>query len=533
MSCAPLASADPTSVGEYTLLGRLGAGGMGTVYLGRDRAGAMVAVKLVHEHLAADPQFVERLVAEAAAARRVAGFCTARVVHAQVHGPRPFLVTEYVDGPTLESVLSGGGPLPASQVEALAVGVAAALTAIHAAGVVHRDLKPSNVMLSTFGLKVIDFGVAKALDGSRRTEAGLVFGTPGWMAPEHLSGAVTAASDVFVWGLLVARAGTAWRPAPNPLPVLPTPAELAVLPPSLAAAVSAALHQDPARRPSARDLLLRLCGSTQPTAVRTATAVLSRPWDPSYTAVPPPRQPPPSRQPTPRQPTARQPRPSQQRSPLPLPLPLPLQRPRPPQQLPARQPQARQAPAQQPRPPSQLRPPLPQQRPPHAVVAPRRRRWYRRKRVLLLLAVLVALLLNESAERNPAADLPPLTARDGILEFTVTGVECGTSPVGTPGLARRPQGQLCQVRLRVRNFGSDVRRVHVGSQKLYDGTGRQFRADDGAWVYLPESVPFFREEVNPGNQVSATLVFDIAAGAEAARLEVHDSPLSGGASITL
>lgn len=279
----PLAPADPTSVGRYVLLGRLGAGGMGTVYLGRDGAGGMVAVKLLHERLAQDPEFLARFAAEATAASRVAGFCTAQVIEAVTRRQQPYLVTEFVDGPSLQQVLACEATLSGSHVEALAVGVAAALTAIHAAGVVHRDLKPSNVMLSGFGPKVIDFGVARALDATaNHTAPSMVVGTLGWMAPEQVQGMVTAASDVFVWGLLVARAGTRWRPTADLRITPPSADDLAALPTNLAKVVTAALHPDPRHRPAAQELLLRLCGSADLGPVRTATAVLSRPWAAPY-----------------------------------------------------------------------------------------------------------------------------------------------------------------------------------------------------------------------------------------------------------
>jgi eukaryotic-like serine/threonine-protein kinase len=475
VSCTPLTRVDPTSVGRYALLGRLGAGGMGTVYLGRDSTGSTVAVKLLHKRLARDPEFLARFAAEAAAARRVAGFCTARVIEADVRGRRPYLVTEYVDGPSLHDVLISGGPLPGSHVEALAVGVAAALTAIHAAGVIHRDLKPSNVMLSGFGPKVIDFGVARALDATAGpTESGVVVGSPGWMAPEQLHGMATAASDVYVWGLLVARAGTRWRPEAELRVTRPASSDLAMLPANLATLVTAALHPDPRHRPSARELLLRLCGSTDPEPVRTATAVLTRPGNPPYSSI-------------------------------------------------ASSPAARRRGGGRASAPASGR------------RTRRPRRWFLRKRVLLLAAVTTVVVIS-SANRPPEQpqNLPPLTARDGLLEFVVMGMECGKPSLGEPGLQqRRAQGQLCTVRLRVRNFGDEARRVHVGSQRLHDGTGRVFSADDAAWVYLPEAAPFLQQEINPGNEVTATLVYDIAPDAVPKLLEVHDSPLSGGASITL
>jgi len=144
------------------------------------------------------------------------------------------------------------------------------------------------------------------------------------------------------------------------------------------------------------------------------------------------------------------------------------------------------------------------------------------------------LFLNNAADQpDTGPDLPPRTARDGILEFAVTSLECGQQSLGGPGLERQARGQLCEVEVHVRNFGSDTRKVNVGSQKLYDSTGRAFSADGGAWLYLPASAAFFREEINPGNELTATLVYDIAADAVPARLVVHDSPFSGGATITL
>ena len=163
----------------------------------------------------------------------------------------------------------------------------------------------------------------------------------------------------------------------------------------------------------------------------------------------------------------------------------------------------------------------------------RRRRWYRRKRVLIPAALLAVIAALSNADERPGDALPPLTARDGILEFTVTGVSCGNDSLGTGPVARQAQGQLCTVALRVRNFGGDTRKVNVGSQKLHDRAGRRFSADTGAWVYLPASVPFFQQDINPGNEVNATLVYDIAEDAVPAKLEVHDSPLSGGTTIKL
>ena len=211
----PLEPGDPRTIGRYGLTGRLGTGGMGTVYLGRALAGGPpVAVKVVHAELAADPEFRARFADEVAAARRVAPFCTARVLDADPAARAPYLVTEFVDGVPLSVAVSDGGPLDESTLHGVALGVAAALSAVHAAGVVHRDLKPANVLLSLSGPRVIDFGIARALDVARRhTQAGMLVGTPGWMAPEQFrGGTVGPAADVFSWGSLVAYAATGHNP---------------------------------------------------------------------------------------------------------------------------------------------------------------------------------------------------------------------------------------------------------------------------------------------------------------------------------
>src|SRR6266498_2265115 len=193
----PAVAGDPAAIGPYRVLGRLGAGGMGTVYLAQSPAGARVAIKIIRPELAGDAAFLDRFRREVAAARRVAGFCTARVLDANLDGSAPYLVTEYVDGVRLDLVVERDGPLAASNLEGLAVGVAAALAGIHAAEVVHRDLKPGNVLLSYFGPRVIDFGIARALDDASTaiTRVGTVMGTPAWMAPEQFGNApVTTAA---------------------------------------------------------------------------------------------------------------------------------------------------------------------------------------------------------------------------------------------------------------------------------------------------------------------------------------------------
>ncbi|MFC4070057.1 WD40 repeat domain-containing serine/threonine protein kinase [Actinoplanes subglobosus] len=262
----PLRAGDPTSLGRYELLGRLGAGGMGTVFLGTDPDGVRVAVKVIRPEWSADPAFRARFRSEVRRARQVPPFCTAAVLDADTDHEPPYLVVEYVDGPSLAAVVRERGPLPASEVYALAVGVATALLAIHGAGVVHRDLKPANVLLAVGLPKVIDFGIARGVElTAELTAPDQVMGTVGYVAPESLdvSGAdrTGPAADVFAWGVLVAYAATGKTPFAGESAmatigrILTQPPDLSGLPAALRTLVGAALMKDPARRPAARELL--------------------------------------------------------------------------------------------------------------------------------------------------------------------------------------------------------------------------------------------------------------------------------------
>jgi hypothetical protein len=276
---------------------------MGTVFLGRGGDGELVAVKVLRPELAADPSFLRMFRHEVAAARRVVGFCTARVLDAELSGALPYLVTEYVEGVRLDRAIAARGRLPATDLAGLAVGMAAALTAIHGAGVVHRDLKPSNVLLSYFGPKVIDFGIARALDASAASTAtGKLMGSPGWMAPEQFAQRpVTAAVDIFVWGSLVAFAGTGRRPFGQGTVVelvyriRHEPPDLEGLEGPLRAPVEACMDKDPEHRPTARTLLLELLGDhADPDPQAAATELLQRSWSPPPAAAPLPSPPPPA-----------------------------------------------------------------------------------------------------------------------------------------------------------------------------------------------------------------------------------------------
>jgi Protein kinase domain len=272
---------------------------MGTVFLGRRGDGPRVAVKVLRPELARDPSFLRMFRQEVAAARRVVSFCTARVLDADVTGPLPYLVTEYVEGVRLDRAITGSGRLSATDLEGLAVGMAAALTAIHGAGVVHRDLKPSNVLLSYFGPKVIDFGIARALDASASTATGRLMGTPGWMAPEQFAQLpVTAAVDIFVWGSLVAYAGTGRRPFGRGTIVEVVyrirhePPDLDGLDGRLRELVEACMAKQPERRPTAKAVLLELLGDpAAPDPQAGATALLQRSWSPPTPAAPAPAAP--------------------------------------------------------------------------------------------------------------------------------------------------------------------------------------------------------------------------------------------------
>ncbi|WP_329124068.1 serine/threonine-protein kinase [Streptomyces sp. NBC_01353] len=205
----PLGDDDPRTVGAYRLVARLGAGGMGRVYLSYTPGGRPVAVKVIRPELADDPDFRERFRQEVTNARRVQGVCTAPVLDSDTEGPTPWLATAYVPGPSLAEAVKRHGPLPMSTVLLLTAGVAEALQDIHRAGIVHRDLKPSNVLLALDGPRVIDFGVARAADATALTHSGSAIGTPAFMAPEQaLGGEITGAADVFALGQIAAFAAT-------------------------------------------------------------------------------------------------------------------------------------------------------------------------------------------------------------------------------------------------------------------------------------------------------------------------------------
>jgi eukaryotic-like serine/threonine-protein kinase len=509
---SPLRPGDPETLGPYRVASRLGSGGMGTVYLAHAAGGRPVAIKIIRPELAQDPAFRARFAAEIEAARRVTASCTARVLDAEPGAALPWFVTEYVEGIPLDRLVAAQGPLPPSSVEGLAVGVAAALTAIHAAGLVHRDLKPGNVLVSPFGPKVIDFGIARAMDAAGSvTINGMVLGTPGWMAPEQLAGLPAAPpGDVFAWGCLVAFAAGGVPPFGKGPPevvaqrVTWQSPELGGVPASLRGLVTAATDRDPARRPAARELLLALLGDRAAADPHAAvTHVLQRTWiAPAPTWGPPPGQ--------------------------------------------GAEAAGWEAPPGRPVGPGRAAP----------------RRWYRRKRFLVPMLVVGLILLaalnraddgggsrgqggsggapGGSAGRAPGDTAAPRprdsgstagprrTARDGKLEFTVTSVSCNHATVGKPPFQFRAGGQFCLVRLQVRNISSRSWTMFP-NQFLIDTVGDSHRMDVRAGIAV--SSQRLLEQLEPGERVSGTLVFDLTRSVRPERLELHDSPLSGGVGI--
>ncbi|WP_406189788.1 protein kinase [Streptomyces griseus] len=258
----PLLPGDPQRLGSIRLLGRLGAGGMGTVYLGRTPGGLTVAVKTVHEHLAADPHFRERFRREAAAARAVTGAHTAAVLDADPESARPWLATAYLPGVTLRHAVAATGPLEPAAVRSLGAALAEALEAVHRAGLVHRDLKPSNVLITADGPRVIDFGIARAISDHGLTGAGDVIGTPGFISPEQITGTVvTGAADVFALGAVLVFAATGDSPFGSATPAVllyravHEEPGLTEVPEEVREVVTACLAKDPGRRPTVGQVL--------------------------------------------------------------------------------------------------------------------------------------------------------------------------------------------------------------------------------------------------------------------------------------
>ncbi|MGX1880609.1 serine/threonine-protein kinase [Streptomyces sp. NPDC055287] len=275
----PLAGDDPTTIAGYRLAAKLGAGGMGKVYLSYTPGGRPVAIKVIRPEFGEDPEFRRRFAQEVQSAQRVQGLFTAPVIDADTDGAQPWLATAYVPGPSLADAVVAHGALPVEAVLLLIAGMAEALHVIHGAGIVHRDLKPSNVLLAADGPRVIDFGIAYAADATSLTGSGVTIGTPSFMAPEQAAGKkVTAATDIFALGQVAAYAATG-SPAFGEgtshgvlYRIVHEEPDLTGVPERLMELVSRCLAKDPADRPSVTEVI-GLCQSAN------AETVLRRPED--------------------------------------------------------------------------------------------------------------------------------------------------------------------------------------------------------------------------------------------------------------
>ncbi|HSZ40192.1 MAG TPA: serine/threonine-protein kinase [Trebonia sp.] len=264
MAPKPLQQGDPAQIGRYQLTARLGSGGMGVVYLAQAGDGRQVAVKVLRPEYADDGEFRARFQREVAAMRRVRNRYTVQVLDADTDSAMPFLVTEFADGPSLDEHVRAQGPLHPQATIRFAGALAEALAAIHAAGVTHRDLKPSNVLLTGRGPMVIDFGIAQVADSVSITRTGMAIGSPGYMAPEQVTGHAGREADIFTWALIVAFAASGQPPfGTGPTVailqrILNDRPDISGVPPQLTRLVQAALAKDPKRRPAAVDLLREL-----------------------------------------------------------------------------------------------------------------------------------------------------------------------------------------------------------------------------------------------------------------------------------
>jgi predicted Ser/Thr protein kinase len=275
---------DPRALGQYELLGRLGEGAQGVVYLARDPDGGQVAIKLLRTHLSQNATSRTRFLREATAAKRVPSSCTAKLLDADLADSQPYIVSEYIPGPSLAAVVRSQGPRSGTALERIAINTATALAGIHQAKVVHRDFKAANVLLGPDGPVVIDFGIAKALDAADAdgdlTMPGQMAGTPGYMAPEQFEAGQTGpAADIFAWGATMVFAATGSLPyGSGPIynliyRILNEPPQLDGLTPPLRDLVAACLNPEPTARPTARDIIDTLLGGESPDEAAEAIGV--------------------------------------------------------------------------------------------------------------------------------------------------------------------------------------------------------------------------------------------------------------------
>ncbi|NVI89536.1 serine/threonine-protein kinase [Actinomadura sp. BRA 177] len=267
----PLQPGDPLRLGSFEITGRLGVGEQGAVFLGRDQAGGHVAVKVLHVRLSGEPVARSRFAGAFSSARKVSGFCTAAILAADVDGDRPYVVSQWVDGPSLQQLVDEEGVRGGAVVERLAVGMAVALAAVHRAGALHHNLKPGNVLLGRDGPRMSDFGIARALEAVNVSFTGHMTEDPSYKAPEQLSGmGIGPAADVFAWASTLVFAATGKPPFGEGSSqqvmrrVVYDQADLSAVPDSLRDVLASALSKDPAERPTAPQVLDRLLGASSP-----------------------------------------------------------------------------------------------------------------------------------------------------------------------------------------------------------------------------------------------------------------------------
>ncbi|MFD6097555.1 substrate-binding domain-containing protein [Nocardiopsis flavescens] len=287
----PLRSNDPRAIPPFTVHGRLGAGGMGVVYGATGPDGRWAAIKVVRDEYAGEREFRARFAAEIELMLRVRALCVAPVLAHDSRAEHPWYATAYLPGPTLARRVRVGGPLPAGQARVVAAGIAEAVAAIHAAGVVHRDLKPANVILAPDGPKVLDFGIARAADLTSHTRTGGLIGSPAWMSPERYRGDSGPEADVFAWGAVAAYTATGRSPFGEGgaetlmYRILNEEPDLGGLPPELVDPVRRALAKDPALRPRAADLVHAVAGAPEEQDDTTiVTGLIRAHWDQGDTA---------------------------------------------------------------------------------------------------------------------------------------------------------------------------------------------------------------------------------------------------------
>ncbi|CAL9472799.1 Serine_threonine-protein kinase PknD [Nocardiopsis dassonvillei] len=287
----PLRESDPRVIPPFTVHGRLGAGGMGVVYGATGPDGRWAAIKVVRDEYAGEPEFRARFAAEVELMLRVRALCVAPVLAHDARAEHPWYATAYLPGPTLARRVRVGGPLPAGQARVVAAGIAEAVAAIHAAGVVHRDLKPANVILAPDGPKVLDFGIARAADLTSHTRTGGLIGSPAWMSPERYRGDSGPEADVFAWGAVTAYTATGRSPFGEGgaetlmYRILNEEPDLAGLPGELADPVRLALSKDPAERPRAAELVHAVAGTSGEVDDTTVvTGLIRAHWDQGDTA---------------------------------------------------------------------------------------------------------------------------------------------------------------------------------------------------------------------------------------------------------